>query len=200
MTAQQELMHETFHALAQPISALRAKVELGLRAGARQLPMESLAECLPLVLRLSDELGMLREIAALDDKPATAHYDATALLLECVEEMAMVARDAGTTLAVEAEPGWIACHEATLRSAIFLLLDSTLAAEPGSKIEIGLHPDGFGYAISVSPAKLDGLRGKLFCKLMEHAGAEAVELGTESARATFPAPIYRNISASSSGE
>ncbi len=123
MSPESEFISEAFHTIAQPIAALRATVELGLRDDARKPARRILEDCLRLTDRLMQEMAVLREIANLNDPPQLSSSDGQALLRTALEEMAPVAEASGVALQLDAEPAEILCHAPTFQRALFFLLD-----------------------------------------------------------------------------
>jgi K+-sensing histidine kinase KdpD len=171
-----EFTRETFHALAQPITALRVTVELALaKAAEEQAAHQALENCLPLLDHLMENLAVFREIASLDQEPPIDACDGQALLQSAAEEMTRVALASGIVLHLDTEPAVIVCHAPTLQRAIFVLLDDIIAS-PGRncKISISLCRRGNEFLLEISPGPPPGLRQKLCRKLMQFAGGRAV--------------------------
>lgn len=187
MNSQQEFMSETFHTLAQPITALRATVELGLRKVAdTEAAHQILADCLRWIDRLMQDLAVLREIANLEDKPPVDSCDGQALLQSLVQEMAPVAQASGIALHLNAEPGGIFCHAPMFQQAVFLLLDQIIAGTGRDRtISISLHRREDGFLLAIHPGTPPGPRHKLCCKLMHFAGGRVVDFATDSLSITF---------------
>jgi signal transduction histidine kinase len=185
MNAQQEFIHEVFHALAQPITALHASLELARREGDEGLN-QTLECCLERVDVLMEELAILREITALEEGSPLQAEEASALLGSCLDEMAPVAAEHGVELRLDAAPGTLACNAAMLRRALFLLLDAMIAAaKPGGGIALTVHPEEEGVRLELHPSPVDGQRFKLFRRLMQCAGATSVGCDLECAFALF---------------
>lgn len=187
MNGQREFMSETFHTLAQPITALRATVELGLRKNpgehASHLVLE---DCLGLIDRLMQELALLREISSLDEQAPLQPCDGQGLLEGCVEEIAPVAEDRGVTLHLNAEPSLMLCNAAMLQRAIFVLLDEMIAgAAGGSEISVSLHARKDGFLLEIIPGTPRGHRQKLGHKLMRFAGGSGVRFDSDRTSITF---------------
>jgi signal transduction histidine kinase len=193
MNPQQEFMSETFHALAQPITVLRARVEMGLcreanDAGVRQI----FQECLSLIDRLMEDLAIFREIANLDEEPPLASCDGRALLASCVEELEPVAEDCGVALHLSAQAGEMQCSAPMLQRAIFVLLDAMIAnALRGDAISIALSPQEDGLRLELSPGAPPGRRQELCRKLMQFAGGSGIQFDSGRISITFRASKYR---------
>lgn len=193
MNPQREFLCESFHALAQPITALHVRLEMGLKkeaehSGARQI----FQECLGLTDRLMEDLAVFREIASLDEEPPLAFCDGRALIESCVEELAPVAEDCGVALHLSIEPGHMRCSQPMLQRAIFVLLDAMIAgAARGGSISIGLtrHEDGF--QLELRPGAPPGRRQELCRKLMQVAGGRGIQLDSTRTSATFQGRTYR---------
>jgi len=210
MILQREFITESFHALAQPIAALRITVELALdKAPHEQAARQTLEDCLPLIDRLMQNLAVLREIANLVKEPPIDACDGHALLQSSAEEMAMVARASGILLHFNADPAVIACHPPTLQRALFILLDEVIASSGRNcKISISLYRRENEFLLETRPGPPEGLRQKLCCKLMQFAGGrdvvsttaifsvsfrECYSRQTIAGRATSHSPASRNI-------
>jgi signal transduction histidine kinase len=197
MNPQRDFISESLHALAQPITALRATVELGLRRPPEpQALRQTLEDCLLLVDRLMRELALFREIASLDEQPPLASCDAKALLESCVEEMAPVAQASDIALHLTTEDAHIECHEKTLQRAIFLLLDELIAAAPVSReISLSLRRHEEGYRLDLHPAVPHGLRQKLCQKLLHFAGGFAIGSTSGGISVLFRDGSYQHLPA-----
>lgn len=196
MNRQREFMSETFHALAQPITALRATIELGLRKDAsEQASHLVLEDCLGLIDRLMQDLAVLREITSLDEEPPLRPCDGQALLEGCVEEIALVAEERGIILHLDAEPALMQCNAAMFERAIFVLLDEMIAGTArGSAISVSLHrcPDGF--LLEICPGTTPGQRQKLSHKLMRFAGGSGIRFTSGCTSITFQSCSYSDLS------
>jgi signal transduction histidine kinase len=196
MNQRREFMSETFHLLAQPITALRFAVELGLskaKAGADSEPI--LENCLQLIDRLMQDLAVFREISSLDEPPALQFSDGRELLAQSVEEMAPVAQDKGVALQLDAEPAGIQCHESMLQRALFVLLDELIASTPGGgQISISLRRSGDGFLLKSSPGMPPGQRQKLCGRLLQFAGGSGIRFASGSTSITFRGSSYRHLS------
>jgi hypothetical protein len=172
MNQQRDFIDETFHVLAQPITALRATVELGLSESAEApTAKQALRDCLELIDRLVQELAVLREIAGLDEAPPLHACDGRELLQSCVEEMAPVALNRGITLRVSAEPVAIQCNQPMLERALFVALDEMIASTPdGAEISISLVRSPEGGLLELRPSTLREQRRTPCLKLMQFAG------------------------------
>jgi hypothetical protein len=187
MNRQREFMSEAFHTLAQPITALRATVELGLRkslsAQASRLVLE---DCLGLIDCLMRELALLREITSLDEQPPLQFCDGQRLLEGCVQEIAPIAEDRGITLLLDAETSLMQCNAAMLQRASFVLLDEMIAgAARGSKVSVSLHPCKDGFLLEMIPGSTQGQRQKLGHKLMRFAGGSGIRFDSGCTSITF---------------
>jgi signal transduction histidine kinase len=192
MNPQREFMSETFHVLAQPITALRVSVELGLdkeaeNSAARQI----FQECLGLLDRLMEDLAVFREIAILDEDPPLASCDGRALLESCVEELAPVAEDCGVALHLSVEEGDMRCSKPMLQRAIFVLLDAMIAgAARGDEISIGLTRHEGGSRLELRPGAPPGRRQELCHKLMQFAGGSGIQFDPIRTCVTFQGSKY----------
>lgn len=187
MNPQREFINETFHVLAQPITALRATIELGLsKATDVQSSKEVLADCLGVIERLMQDLAVFREIASLDEMPSLTSCDGHMLLGDCMEEMAPVAEDRGIALRLTAEPVAMQCNQLMFQRALFLLLDDVIASTPrGGEITLSLHIGKDGVLLEGRPGTLKGPRKKLFLKLMQFAGGSSIGFVTDCVSVTF---------------
>jgi signal transduction histidine kinase len=204
MNPQQEFMDETFHMLAQPITVLRATLELGLGqelSGAEAHRM--LADCLLVVDGLMQEMSIFREYAGLDEQPMLQTCDGQALLVQAVDEMTPVAHASGVALHFRAQAALIECNQPMLQRAIFVLLDQMIARAPdeGKKVSIALSPCDDGFQLELRPGVPPGQRQKLCRKLIQFAGGKAVRFASGCTSITFPKSDYRYIPpVSSAGE
>jgi signal transduction histidine kinase len=178
MNSQREFMEDAFHLLAQPVTALRVAMELGLSDDTNPpAARKTFADCLGLLDRLMQELAIFREIASLDAAPALAPRDGEALLKGCVEEMAPVAEACGVALDCRAAAAPVLCDEPLLQRAIFLLLDEMIAcATRGGRISIRLSEDNGALRLELRPGAPGGRRQQLCRKLLQFAGGSAMEL------------------------
>jgi K+-sensing histidine kinase KdpD len=187
MNPQREFMNETFHLLAQPITALRATVELGLSkesnaAAGRQI----LQDCLGLLDRLMQDLAVFRETASLDEEPPLASCDGRALLASSVEEMAPVAQSCGVALHLSAQAAQMQCSGPLLQRAIFVLLDAMIACAPrGGGISIVLSKHEDGVRLELCPGAPPGRRQELCRKLMQLAGGSGMQFDSGRTCITF---------------
>jgi signal transduction histidine kinase len=193
MNPEREFMRETFHLLAQPITALRIAVEYGLSKGANEAEARQIfQDCLSQLDRLMKELGVLREIASLDREPLLASCDGRALLESCVEEMAPVAQSCGVALHLSAEEAKIQCNGPMLQRAIFVLLDDMIACAPNrSGISIGLSKQEGGVRLQLCPGAPSGRRLELCRKLMQFAGGSGIQFDDGHTSITFRGSEYR---------
>ncbi len=186
MNPHREFMCETFHALSQPITALRANIELGLRKQDEQAANRVLEDCLPLIDRLMQDLAVLREIACLDEEPPLDSCDGQALLKSSVEEMAPVAQAGGIAIHLNAETGSILCHAPMFQRAIFLLLDAIIAGAGRNRtISISLRRNADEFLLEIRPGAPQGPRQKLCRKLMQFAGGCVIDSATGNISVTF---------------
>ncbi len=186
MNSHREFISETFHVLSQPITALRASIELGLGKRDEQAAKRALEACLPVVDRLMQDLAVLREIAGLDEEPPLDPCDGQLLLNSSIEEMAPVAQAAGIAIHLNAEPGAILCHEPTLQRAIFLLLDEIIAAAARNRaISISLRHREDDFLLEIRPGTAQGPRQMLCRKLMQFAGGCVIDSVPGSISVTF---------------
>jgi signal transduction histidine kinase len=187
MNQQREFISETFHVLAQPITALRATVELGLvRPLNEQTSRQVLVDCLLQVDRLMQDLAVFREIANLDEAPPLNPCDGQLLLQNCVDEMAIVARERGIVLRLKTEPSTIESNEPMFQQGMFVLLDELLASTPSSgEISISLGKSKDSFRLEVQPGIPRGQRQKLFVKLMQFASGICTHSDRDSTYITF---------------
>ena len=198
MNQQRDFVSETFHLLAQPITALRVTVELGLskeRNGTGSEHILVLEDCLRLIDRLMQDLAVFREISNLDEQPELQFSDGRALLERSVEEVALVAQDSGITLQLSAQPANILCHEPMFQRALFVLLDEMIASAPnGGRIGISLRKSGDVFLLELSPGMPPGQRRKLCGKLMQFAGGSGICFVSGRTSMTFRQCSYRYLS------
>jgi signal transduction histidine kinase len=187
MNLQREFISESFHALSQPLAALRITVELALeKAPHEQAARRTLEDCLPLIDRLMQNLAVIREVANLDKEPPIEACDGHALLQSSSEEMALIARASGILLHFNADPAVIACHPPTLQRALFILLDEVIAsAARNCTISVSLHRRENEFLLEVRPGPPEGLRQKLCCNLIQLAGGRDVVSTTGVFSANF---------------
>jgi len=186
MNPQCEFVRETFHTLAQPLTALRVTVELGLlKAPHEQAAHRALEDCLPLIDRLMQDLAVFREIA-LDEEPPIDSCDGQSLLQSSAAEMALVAQARGIMLDLNAEPAVIVCHAPTLQRAIFVLLDEIIASAGRNRtISISLRRCEHEFLLEFRPGPPPGLRQKLCRKLIQSAGGHALASAADGISITF---------------
>jgi len=175
MNQQFEFMNDVLHVLAQPVTALRAALELGLRDHAnRPAVHKTFEDCLGLVDRLTQELAIYREIASLQPEPALELCDGEALLKNSLEEMAPVAEACGVALHLKLARTGIECNGAMLQRAIFLLLDELIACSPSGGISIELTRNANEARFELRPGIVPSRRQPLYRKLIELAGGRSV--------------------------
>jgi signal transduction histidine kinase len=193
MNQSRTLLDETFHALAQPVMALRATVELGLSEGQEAQPV--LGECLRLIDALMQEMAVMREIANVEDATMLTDCNGEALLLSCVEEMAAVAHEGGVAVRVDAKAEAMECDEMIFRRALFVLLDGMLASMPhGGEIRLRLENEEHGFLrLMARPAMPSGLRQKLCWKLMRAAGGELMNCADGNMAVLFHKVTVRQL-------
>jgi len=176
MNQQREFIDQTFHVLAQPITALRATVELGLSesAGAPS-SQEVLVDCLTLIDRLMQDLAVFREIASLDEAPPLRSCCGQTLLRNCVDEMVPISEACGVALRLSAEPVAIQCNQSMLERALFVALDEMIAsAQSGGEVSLSLQRGTRGVQLELRPGTLRGQRQTLWLKLMQFAGGSGI--------------------------
>jgi signal transduction histidine kinase len=193
MNPQREFMSETFHLLSQPITALRATVELGLSREPNEAAMQqALQDCLSLLDRLMQDLAVFREIASLDEEPPLASCDGRALVENCVEEMEPVAESCGVALHLSAQAVEMRCNRPMLQKAIFVLLDEMISSAPDrSGISIGLSKHEDGVRLELHPGAPSGRRLELCRKLMQFAGGRSIQFDAGRISITFQGSEYR---------
>jgi signal transduction histidine kinase len=174
MNPQLEFMNDALHVLAQPVTALRAALELGMRDHSDQPAARKVFEdCLALLDRMTQELAIIREIASLEPNTPLELCDGAALLTSCVEEMAPVAEASGVALHLNAKRTRIECNAPTLQRAIFLLLDELIACSPGG-VWIQLTRRASETRLELRPGSAPGRRRQLYRKLLESGGGRGV--------------------------
>jgi signal transduction histidine kinase len=192
MSQRHEFMSDAFHALAQPITALQSTLELGLRkppgTGASHQVLE---DCLELTHRLMQDLAVVREIVNLDETPPREPCDGQALLHTCVEEMALVALERGTSLRLAAEAAIIECNESMFQRAMFVLLDETIGSAPaGQEISISFRKAMDGLALEIRPGIPIGQRHGLCRKLLEFAGGREIHSDSDGTSMNFSGRLF----------
>lgn len=195
MNPQQEFMSETFHTLAQPITALRATVELGLcRPSTEPATQELLQSCLSLIDRLMQDLAVFREIASIEDEPPRESCDGEAMIAKCAEEMMPVAESCGARIRLQTEPAMIHCNQKMFERGIFVLLDEMLAHSSSTgEISISLSKRDDKVELALRPGTRQGQRQKLCSKLMRFAGGMDVCFTPDSSSVTFRENTDRHI-------
>lgn len=193
MKAQQEFVSDIFHTLAQPITALRTAVELGLQKDLNGAEAEKiLGDCLQLIDRLMQDLSMLREIAELDSLalPPLLHHEALPILNAALEDMLPVAEAGGIQVNCTAEAGSIDCRQALLSRAVFLILDDLIGhLTAGGVITLSLrHVEG-GMQLEICPGMVLQPKQKLCDKLLQTAGAQSVAHTSKNLTAEFPSNL-----------
>jgi signal transduction histidine kinase len=196
MNPQREFISDTFHVLAQPLTVLRATVELGLiKVPDDQTARQVLEDCLYMIDRLMQDLAIFRELASLDEPPPIWPCDGHTLLENCVEEMRPVARDSEISLRVDAEQACIECNEPMFQRAIFVLLDAMIAsATRGDEIVISLRKEVSGILFEAGPGMLRGERGKLCTKLLQFSGG-TIRPASDCTSAIFQNGLHRQFPA-----
>jgi signal transduction histidine kinase len=196
MNRQREFIDETLHVLAQPITALRATVELGLNTPANaQAARQALSDCLSLIDRLTKDLAVLREIASLDAVPPLGSCCGQTLLQNCVEEMAPVAESRGVALRLVAEPVAMQCNQPMFERAMFVALDELIAATlPGGEVLLSLLKGAEDISLELLPG-LRGARHNLCLKLMRAAGGTSTNSVADRTSVSFQEFDYRNFPA-----
>jgi signal transduction histidine kinase len=178
MNSQAELLVEALHELAQPATALRTALEIGLGdptigPSARRIFENGLS----LMEDLARDLALAREIAQLQDEPQLEVCDAEALLRSCAEPMKEIAQACGVGLAFEAEAAQMNCDMARLRRALLLFLDESIAcANAGESIAVRLRRAGDDLQLALS-APRSARRRALYRGLLQQAGGRWVESG-----------------------
>jgi signal transduction histidine kinase len=190
------LIDDAFHALAQPVMALRATVELGLSEEPDKLEAQRvLGECLRLIDALTQEMAVAREIANVEDATTLTDCNGEALLCSCVEEMSAVAHEGGVAVFVDAKAATMKCDEMILRRALFVLLDGMLAAMPhGGEIRLQLEDEESDFLRLVArPPMPRGLRQNLCWKLMQAAGGQLMNCADGSMAMLFHKATDRSL-------
>lgn len=176
MTDQREFMSDAFHALAQPITALQATMELALRKPRNECASHQvLVDCPELTHRLMLDLAVVREIVDLDEAPPLSPCDGQTLLQTCVEEMALVAHEHGTSLQLLADAAIIECNEPMFQRAMFVMLDEMIGTIPaGREISISLRRGMDGFSLEMKPGIPCGQRHGLCRRLLQFAGGREI--------------------------
>jgi signal transduction histidine kinase len=169
-----ELLADLFHALNQPLAALRCSCELALLA---PRTAEQYRDCLQTALQKTEQVSLLskgiREFLeageeAAEEKKEKARSLPQVSLREQVREAAEyflpMATEAGTTLCVDcvsdspADDSFVDFHPEHLRRALFYIFDCTLALarEKKVKIHVGNSSSQVTLHLSFSAANADG--------------------------------------------
>lgn len=203
MNSQQEFINEIFHVLAQPITALRAAVELGLHKElSGPAAREVLADSLQLIDCLMGDLSLLRELANLDEPPPLDSHEAASLLEECISEISPVAETSDIELHLSLETAQIECNAKFLHRAMFVLLDEMIAGSPsGGRISLTLRGSSDGARLELFPGLSQeprpSLRRKLCGKLLQFAGGSAIGFASCGTSVTFRKSDGRQVPANS---
>jgi len=193
MSVDTSYLNEGFHALAQPMMAMRATLELALDGDGTDA-RQALAETLLLLEQLTRDLSVLREMTGLDEVVDRSNCAAGPVLWECVEEMQPVAQAEGVKLHARVEFVTMLCNEFVLRRALFVLLDTLIAeAAPGSEVNVQLASEDGTARLESRPAPLDRMRAQLCCRLLEHAGASVSHAADGGLVAVFRSETGRQI-------
>ena len=176
MNSQGEFLSDAFHLLAQPIVALRARIELALIQPLKESECrQTLEGCLELVDRLMHEVALLRELANLEENAPQSGCDGLRILQETVAELAPVAEQEGIALELNSEPAMLLASEAALRRALFVLLDATLGGVgSGGRVTRALRPTADSYELEIRPGVPPGGRRELCRRLLQHAGGRGL--------------------------
>jgi C4-dicarboxylate-specific signal transduction histidine kinase len=129
---QQQFISDVFHALSQPLTALRCSLELALMQQPGTLPgyRAALQDALHSAERLSNCAEFLRGMAEAEDPGTPQDIDLNGCLNEAVEEFAPVFEYAGRRVSVDARKTMrVVADPAKLQRALFLLLDFCAAAD-----------------------------------------------------------------------
>ena len=186
MNPQVEFIEEALHVLAQPVTALRTALELGLSDHSDQPAARKVFEdCLDILDRLTQELAIFREIASLEPEPPLEFRDGEALLASCVEEMSPVAEASGVALHLNAEKARIECNAPMLQRALLLLFDELLACSPSSGVSIELTRHAGDARLELHPGIAPGRRQQLCRKLLESGGGLGVAFEAERTFCSF---------------
>lgn len=130
--AQQQFISDVFHAVSQPLTALRCSLELALmqQPGTLQGYRAALQDALLHAERLSNCTEFLRGMAEAEDPGTPRDIDLNGCLNEAVEEFAPVFEYAGRRVSVGARKAMrVVADPAKLQRALFLLLDFCAAAD-----------------------------------------------------------------------
>ena len=194
MNPQFEFMNDALHVLAQPVTALRTALELGLSDHSDQpASRKTFEDCLALVDRLTQELAIFREIASLEPEPPLEGCDGEAVLNSCVEEMAPVAEAWGVALHLNTEKITIECNVGLLQRALFLLLDELIACTRGGSVSIELKAHADEAWLELRPGITPGRRQQLYRKLLEVSGGGSISFGADHTCCCFRNGDFRQI-------
>ncbi len=180
-----DTMDRAFHALAQPVMAMRMILEAAMEQRAEGDAAQATFEhCLSALDRLTDDVNVLRQMACLEASTGCAPCDGAALLREGLTEMSAVAEEQGMHVELQAEELWLLCDRKPIERALFVLLDE-MAAVGVELLKIRLRDEGGSGVLEISPAGTRSIRTALCHALFASAGTEiAVVDGVF--RAVFP--------------
>lgn len=121
----QQFVSDVFHALSQPLTALRCSLELALvQGGDASVYRAALEEALKQAERVSSCAEFLRVMAEAEDPGEVAGCSLAACVASVVEEFAPVFESSGIAISATADDGVrVLADEEKLYRAIFLALD-----------------------------------------------------------------------------
>jgi signal transduction histidine kinase len=170
----QELLADLFHALNQPLAALRCSCELALLA---PRTAEQYRDCLQTALQKTEQASLLskgiREFLEAGEEAEEEKREKVRALpqlslreqvREAAEHFLPVAAEAGTTFCADydgdspADDSLVDFHPEHLRRALFYIFDCTLALARGKKVRIDVESNSSQVTLhlSFSTANADG--------------------------------------------
>lgn len=180
-----ETMDRAFHALVQPVMAMRMMLESAVEQRASgDAAQATFEQCLSALDRLSDDMNVLRQMVSLETSAHCEPCDGAALLRKSLEEMADVIAEQGLHVELQTEELSLLCDPKPVESAMFVLLDE-MAAAGVERMEIRLRREEALAALEISPAGTRSIRTALCHALFAAAGAE-ISLAQGTFRAVFP--------------
>jgi C4-dicarboxylate-specific signal transduction histidine kinase len=129
--ARQQFISDVFHAISQPLTALRCSLELALmQADTVQSYRAALQDALHNAERLSNCAEFLRGMAEAEDPGTPSDIDLNRSLNEALEEFTPIFEYAGRQVTLGSEKAIrVVADPAKLQRALFLLLDFCAAAD-----------------------------------------------------------------------
>lgn len=136
--ARQQFISDVFHAISQPLTALRCSLDLALmRPGTLQTYRAALQDAVRNAERLSSCAEFLRGMAEAEDPGTPRDIDLNHCINEAVEEFAPVFEYAGRRVNVAAGKAMnMVADPAKLQRALFLLLDFCAATDRDVLLEM----------------------------------------------------------------